>query len=157
MGFQKKTIFFYRDWAGFRTEVRQANRILSIREVIELARGSLNEIGSHAVTHPILSAIPFQLQREEIARSKSALESLLNRPVTNFAYPYGGKDTFTDETVRAVREAGYRSACTTSEGVVKQQSDRFHLPRVMVLDWDGRTFSRQLSAWLEELTDRAQS
>ena len=139
-----------RNWAGVRTEVRPTHRVLSSQEVIELARAGLNEIGSHTATHPILSAIPIEIQREEIAQSKSALEALLNRPVTNFAFPYGGPDTYSGETVHAVRETGYRSACTTSDGFVHKHSGAFKLPRVMVRDWDGRSFAQNLSRWFGE-------
>ena len=148
-----KLVAMLRDWARVRTEVRSTHRVLSSREAIELARGRLSEIGSHTVTHPILSAMPIELQREEIAQSKSALEALLNRPVTNFAFPYGGNDTYSDETVHAVRETGYRSACTTCDGFVHKSSGAFSLPRVMVRDWDGKSFARNLSKWFEEAED----
>ena len=150
-GHRRKVVDAIREWAGVQTAVRPTHRALSSREVLDLSRGGLNEVGSHTVTHTDLSALPFAAQREEIARSKSDLEKLLNRPVTNFAYPYGGSHVYTGETERVLRETGFRSACTTSEGVVHEYSDLFNLPRVMVLDWDRKTFAKQLSRWFEEL------
>jgi peptidoglycan/xylan/chitin deacetylase (PgdA/CDA1 family) len=142
-----------REWAGHKTEVRSTHRTLSIGEIIKLSHRDLNEIGSHSVTHTNLSSLSLTAQREEILRSKSELEVLLKRPITHFAYPYGGKDTYSDDTVRLVQESGYRSACTTSEGVVYQDSDLFHLPRMMVLDWDRKTFARQLARWFKKIPE----
>jgi peptidoglycan/xylan/chitin deacetylase (PgdA/CDA1 family) len=148
---RKNLIDAIREWAGVRAEVRPNYRALSPREVIKLASRGLNEIGSHTATHPVLSALPVDAQREEIARGKSELETLLNRSVRNFAYPYGDPSVSAVEIECALRETGFRSACSTSEGVVHKHSNLFHLPRYMVLNWDGKTFYRQLSCWFNEL------
>lgn len=150
---QWKVLEQIRTWANMKPAARPTHRTLSSREVIDLAQGGLVEIGSHTVTHPVLSALTIAAQREELERSKSDLEKLLNRTVTSFAYPYGGSHVYTTETVRAVRESGFQGACTTNEGIVHKGTDRFQLPRVMVFDWDGETFAEQLSRWFEELVD----
>ncbi len=144
---QWKALETMRVWANLRPEARKTHSVLSLQEVVELAQGKLVEIGSHTVTHSVLSALTIATQWDELERSKSDLEKVLNRPVTSFAYPYGENFVYTAETVRAVREFGFDSACTTTEGLVHKDSDRFLLPRVMVLDWDGETFARQLSTW----------
>lgn len=152
---QWKLLDEIRTWANVRVETRLTHRTLSNQEAIELSHGGPVEIGSHTVTHPVLSALTLPAQQDELERSKSDLEKLLNRTITSFAYPYGGSHVYTPETVRAVRDAGYQGACTTTEGIVRNGSDRFRLPRVMVFDWDGETFSRQLFRWFEELNDPA--
>jgi peptidoglycan/xylan/chitin deacetylase (PgdA/CDA1 family) len=117
-------------------------------EVIELARGGLIEVGCHTRTHPQLSALDPNLQREEIWRSKAELEQMLGQPITSFAYPYGQKRDYTGETMKLVRDAGFDCACSTSVGVVERASNRFQLPRAQVNDMDGESFSRLLSEWL---------
>jgi hypothetical protein len=71
----------------------------------------------------------------------------------NFAYPHGN---YSQETTALVREAGFTSACTTYPRTVRrcdapkeppQGGDRFKLPRVVVEDWDGEEFAKQLSEW----------
>jgi peptidoglycan/xylan/chitin deacetylase (PgdA/CDA1 family) len=67
-------------------------------------------IGSHGVGHYVFSKLPLERQRQEIAGSLAALSRILGKPVTTFCYPYGGRHTFTAETVSLLREAGTRFA-----------------------------------------------
>jgi peptidoglycan/xylan/chitin deacetylase (PgdA/CDA1 family) len=136
-------------WAGDCAGDRQARRALSVEEVAALAQGDLVEVGSHTVTHPVLSALPTARQQDEIRQSKANLEEVLARPVTSFAYPYGARSNYTDETVAIVRQEGFNCACSTLEGFVDQGADPYQLPRVQVQDWDGEEFARRLWLWLE--------
>lgn len=140
-------------WAGVGPEDQPAPRALLPQEVVALAHADLVEVGSHTVTHPILSALPPDLQQEEVQQSKAILEEILERPVTSFAYPYGARCNYTDETVAVVRGAGYTCACSTLEGVVERGTDLFQLPRVQVQDWDGEEFARRLSLWFDGSTE----
>jgi len=135
-------------WAGAMAPARPAHRALSSAEIVELARGGLVEIGCHTVTHPQLSALNAEQQRDEIYLSKSRLEQILDRPVSSFAYPYGRDCDYTNDTVQLVQEAGFVCACSTAVGVARQHADRFRLPRLQVQDMDGEAFARLLSEWL---------
>ncbi len=68
------------------------------------------EVGSHTVTHAVLTHLDHRQALEELRTSKMRLEDRLGDPVTSFCYPKG-------EFNRRVRgwaaEAGYRSARTT--------------------------------------------
>ena len=48
-----------------------------------------NEIASHTVTHPDLTTLSFAQMDGELKNSKNALQTWLNKPVTDFASPYG--------------------------------------------------------------------
>jgi peptidoglycan/xylan/chitin deacetylase (PgdA/CDA1 family) len=135
-------------WAGIDTTHRPSHGILSPEEMIRLADGGLIEIGSHTVSHPVLAALPVAAQIDEISGSKARLEQLLGHPVPSFAYPFGGRSHYTDETVAAVREAGFECACSNFPGVVEPGTDYFQLPRFLVRDWDGEEFNRRLGEWL---------
>lgn len=143
-----------RSWAGRRLENQlknqPAHRALSSEEVIALAQGKLIEIGSHTVTHPVLSMLPVALQQEEIRQSKASLEEILNCPVTSFAYPYGARCNYTDETIAIIQQAGFTCACSTLEGVIEHGTDSFQLPRVQVQDWQAKEFARRLELWYNE-------
>jgi peptidoglycan/xylan/chitin deacetylase (PgdA/CDA1 family) len=139
---------YLRQWAGMDAIQRPTHRTLSADELLRLADGGLIEIGAHTVTHPVLAAIPLGMQKEEIYQSKTRLERILTCPVTSFAYPFGGRSHYTDETVAVVRESGFESACSTSAGVVCRGTDRWQLPRFVVRDWDGNQFARYLKGWI---------
>ncbi|HMQ24390.1 MAG TPA: polysaccharide deacetylase family protein [Acidimicrobiales bacterium] len=111
-----------------------------------LADGGLVEVGAHTVSHAQLSALGADAQEAEIAGGKSALESVLDRPVTTFAYPYGGREDYDAVSVATARRVGFTSACANVAGRVTRRSDRFELPRVHVPDGDGDTLARRLRA-----------
>lgn len=103
-------------------------RPLSWDQVREM-RGRGIEFGSHTMTHPMLSRIPAEDARREIADGKRLMEELLAEPVSLFCYPRGDHDV----TVRRlVREVGYRAACTTAPGVNGPDADRWALRRTYV-------------------------
>jgi peptidoglycan/xylan/chitin deacetylase (PgdA/CDA1 family) len=135
-----------RVWAGTASETRPTHRPLTLAELSILDQIPLIEVGAHTVMHPFLSALPVELQRHEIQQGKARLEEILGHPVRSFAYPYGD---FTPETVALVQEAGFDRACSTISARVQPKSDRFQLPRVEVLDWNGEAFAKKLSRWFD--------
>ena len=86
-----------------------------------------NEIGSHTLTHPRLTQIPVAQAREEITASKKKLEDQFGRKIHHFCYPYGDYNPAVRELVR---EAGYRTACTTEFGVNVAGTSPFALKRI---------------------------
>ena len=135
-------------WAGAEFVSRLTHRTLSPDEVVRLADGNLVEIGSHAVTHPVLSGMPAGLQRTEIRQSKTRLEEILGRGVSSFAYPFGTRSDYTQETVGIVREAGFMSACSNFRGLVQNGVNPYELPRYLVRNWPGEQFAHRLREWL---------
>jgi len=134
-------------WAGASRPGRSSHRSLSSDEVLTLAEGGLVEVGCHTVTHPKLAALPVAMQREEILNSKARLEEILGRAVSSFAYPYGRRCDYTNETITITRDAGFESACVTSSGVVSRHVNRYELPRFQAPNVDGDAFARQLRDW----------
>lgn len=124
-----------------------AHPTLSREDVASLDKSELIEVGSHTVTHPLLTTLPHDLQREEIRRGKLALEEMLGHEVSSFAYPHG---QYRAETVSLVEDAGFACGCSTDAGVLTPEADRFRLPRVHVGDCDAEEFSRWISNWFEQ-------
>ena len=139
-----------RGWSGCTSGPREAYRPMTAAEVQRLRDGKLIEVGAHTNSHPVLSQLPLDTQREEISGSKSLLEDILDQPVTSFAYPYGGDADYTAETVGAVREAGFESAFSTAAGLVGKQFEPFRLPRYGVRNWNGDAFARRIRRLLYE-------
>lgn len=134
-------------WTTGDRQVREGRVPLSHSELRSLADGGLVEIGSHTVTHPVLAALGPAEQYEEIRSDRNALEQVLARPVTSFAYPYGGRSEYTAISVAAVREVGFRRACANVPGLAGPADDVFQLPRLIVRDCDGDAFTSWLEGW----------
>lgn len=136
-------------WARMGRNCDDVSRPMTPDELIRLSDGNLVEIGSHTVTHRVLAEMPADLQRSELIQSKDQLEDILGRPVTNFAYPYGRRSDYTEQTIRLTQESGYMSACSAFPGVVGKSTNLHELPRFAVHDWDGETFQRHLASWFQ--------
>src|SRR5262249_2355921 len=65
-------------------------QLLTVTQLKEL-RGSGMSVGAHTVSHPMLSQLPEASAREEIVRSRIALERTLDSPVWALAYPFGDR------------------------------------------------------------------
>jgi len=91
-------------------------------------------IGSHTVTHPVLSSLSGEEILEELASSKAALEQRLGRRVMLFAYPFGGLEHFDGISQSLVERAGYKAAFTTLPGINEAGVNRWALKRVGVQD-----------------------
>jgi peptidoglycan/xylan/chitin deacetylase (PgdA/CDA1 family) len=87
-------------------------------------------IGSHTLTHPILTSLDEAALEREIGESRRVLEAKLGRPVETFAYPNGGFDA----RVLACARRHYAAAVTVERGFVREGSDPLRLPRVS-LPW----------------------
>jgi peptidoglycan/xylan/chitin deacetylase (PgdA/CDA1 family) len=73
------------------------------------ARGML--VGSHTVSHPVMSLLSTENQRREIAASFAALERITGGLVLrSFCHPYGTGPTHNEDTERLLGEEGCRCA-----------------------------------------------
>lgn len=131
-------------WSGIKTTDLSLGRSLSPEEVIRFSSNNLITIGAHTVTHPLLSACPLSIQKDEIYNSKYRLEQLLQKPINSFCYPYGTKSDYSIETVDIVKKAGFSLACSNFSGMVTQDTDCFQLPRFIVRNWDAEEFKKRL-------------
>lgn len=108
--------------------------MMTSRQVIQLRDAGM-QIGAHTCTHPILAKLPDSEAMAEITSSKMALESLLNEPVSLFAYPNGKPGTdYCGKHALMVQQAGFAAAVSTASGVSSAATDAFQLPRFT--PWD---------------------
>lgn len=117
-------------------------------EVITLSQSGLVDIGAHTMSHPALSAISREEQREEIVGSIQAIEELIGKPVRTFAYPFGSAHDINKASIEIIRSTGVQAAVTTTPGVVwANNSDLAALPRLWVGDWDKETFRKNIEPY----------
>jgi peptidoglycan/xylan/chitin deacetylase (PgdA/CDA1 family) len=117
LGF-RATVFAIRDGIGRRTDWRVGSGPLPALDLMDREElGALAEagweIGAHTCSHSYLPALGPAALADEIHGCRRQLEDELGRPVTTFAYPYGG---WSPAVVAAVSEAGFRTGWTTRPG-----------------------------------------
>jgi peptidoglycan/xylan/chitin deacetylase (PgdA/CDA1 family) len=133
------------DWAGGSATADPDALPLSLDEAARLSASRLIEIGAHTVSHPSLPELDRTAMAREVGGSRRALEERFARPVTTFSFPHGRSD---GPSRQAVREAGFRAACTSHGGVADRFSNRFDLPRVHVKNWDGERFAKEIRGYV---------
>ncbi len=106
-------------------------------QVASLANSGI-AVGAHTVRHPILANLSESESVDEINASKSVLEQLTGNEVSLFAYPNGRPDRdYRRADVRAVKQAGFKAAVSTSWGSAGEECDLFQLPRIGPWDQSG--------------------
>lgn len=98
-------------------------------------------IGSHTMTHPILTSLTPQEREDELRESRTVLERELGRDVALFCYPNGDLD---DDTVGAARRY-YRCAVTVEPKPLSPQPDVFRLPRFAAVPQKWLRLARNLA------------
>lgn len=98
-----------------------------------------HEIGSHSWEHRRLSTLSMEALRDDLGRSREAIEKHLGA-APHFAYPYGRFQDLPIEGVKAVFEAGHRSCASAERGchtnVASLQHDQLLIRRDhVILDW----------------------
>ncbi len=108
----------------------------------EMSDSGYVEIASHTFNHPDLRTKSPEASKYEIMGSKGALEKIIGRSVTDFAYPYGFL-TASDEEI--CRQAGYLTCASTYPGQVQTYGKRFTLYRLR----PAYRIGNALTSWLE--------
>ncbi|MDD2736000.1 MAG: polysaccharide deacetylase family protein [Desulfuromonadaceae bacterium] len=85
------------------------------------------EIGSHTLTHPVLSRIPQAEMIQEVRESKDEIERMLGCRISTFCYPSGGMLDINENVVKAVADAGYSGA---AHGNPPRDWNPFLVPRM---------------------------
>lgn len=108
---------------------------LGFEQIKEMLSGGLLTVGSHTMGHRcLLDLDPVQL-KVETQESKRLLEDNLNCGVHFFSYPWGEFSSFVQ---RMVKEAGYKAAFTTNQGINRsiRHSDVYALKRLTMAEAD---------------------
>ncbi|MEM1505765.1 polysaccharide deacetylase family protein [Domibacillus sp. 8LH] len=118
----KATQFTVSDWVDGSWNMT-SNEILTVME------NGIN-IQNHSVSHPFLAHLSREQQYEEINDTTTALKELTGRATNVFAYPYGN---YNADTISVLEELGFKGAFKVGGGLSTDQSDRYELPRIMIL------------------------
>lgn len=115
--------------------------MLTESQAVELNKSGV-EIGSHSMTHPVLTKITGDKAREEIVISKAIIEKMIGSPVSCFSYPAG---IYSAPIKNEVINAGYLYACGVGGGMVHMGDDIFALNRIYITDCPVYIFAVEVS------------
>jgi poly-beta-1,6-N-acetyl-D-glucosamine N-deacetylase len=106
---------------------------LTIEELKEIKGSRYISIGSHSVTHPILTNCSEEKAKFEIGESRKILERWVDQKITSFAYPNGN---YTTREIELLKEAGYQMAFTTDENYLTPENitQLYTLPRIEIVE-----------------------
>lgn len=136
---------------GTDTAACDAHALMSAAEVHDLAADPLFTLGSHGVTHTMLSALAPDAQEHELRSSREALAELTGVAPTAVAYPFGTLDAVNPAVIDAAAAAGYRHGYVNTPGRLDPRRTPFAQPRHMVHDWPAAEFAAQLDRWFAAL------
>jgi peptidoglycan/xylan/chitin deacetylase (PgdA/CDA1 family) len=118
-------------------------RFLDWDEAREMAGGGM-VIGSHTHSHAVLSQLESERQYEELSKSRAILKEQLGVDADVLAYPVGHKDSFSEQTQKMAREAGYRAAFSHHGGRnVQGKTSPYDVKRTKIAGQSQRCFEVQ--------------
>jgi peptidoglycan/xylan/chitin deacetylase (PgdA/CDA1 family) len=109
---------------------------MSAENLKDLAKSPLVTIGSHSLSHRVLSECDQLTQKKEIFESKDIIEDLIGKPIDMFAYPHG---VFNGNIRSLVVDAGYKVAFTSVNSFNPPYQDKLLIKRNEI--WNSDTVS----------------
>jgi len=132
------TIYLVTDFIGKETEFPWVKKlgpptyqILGWEQVQEMAESGIS-FGCHTASHPSLATLPLERQQEEIAKSANELKSHIVETPIHFCYPFGSLADFNVDTLKILREKGFRTATTAVAGCNPPGSSLYLLRRTAI-------------------------
>jgi peptidoglycan/xylan/chitin deacetylase (PgdA/CDA1 family) len=109
---------------------RERYEFLTWAQAREMASAGV-EIGSHTVSHPILTTLDDGTLRDELVESKRRVETELGGECLSFAYPNGSPADFGPREKRVLRESGYHCGLSLN-GSLNDHPDLYEVDRINV-------------------------
>jgi peptidoglycan/xylan/chitin deacetylase (PgdA/CDA1 family) len=105
---------------------------LTTQQLQRLARHPLVTIGGHTSTHRNLAETSSGDASCEMAENRKFLETVTERPVEHFAYPFGHARACGEREAEICRSLGFQTAVTTRHGALfAEHAQHLHaLPRI---------------------------
>lgn len=120
-------------WDHYRENEPQRRRfcLLTSTDLRQLVAQGMT-IGSHTLSHPMLSRQNDALAWNEVFESRRALQNATGQPVWALAYPFGDPPSVSERDVQMAEQAGYACAFMNVGGGFGARLPRFAIPRIHV-------------------------
>ena len=110
--------------------VVEDNGMLDWEQVLHLKQAGM-EIGSHGVTHRLMTRLSKAVARQELMTSRDEIFGRTGCTPEHFAYPNGMAEDFDDELREEARSLGFRSVASVIRAAcIPGVTDPFNLPRL---------------------------
>jgi peptidoglycan/xylan/chitin deacetylase (PgdA/CDA1 family) len=110
------------------------------KQIDEIKRKARIDIGSHSMSHPVLSLGSKEWLEWEVIESKKRIETNLGAECNFFTYPFGHSYCVSPKTEDAIRRAGYKNALLTTHCSFPFFENPYRIPRI-----DGEASSLKIS------------
>ena len=131
--------------AFFKNNCRRTNselKAISGDELKMMSQHALITIGGHTIDHIDFSKnLDDQEIEKQISLDKRRIESLINRKIHYFAYPFGQLKYAPSNVQEKVEKAGYKAAFTIIPGFLSRQKNPFLFNR------DSLEFHQSVTVW----------
>jgi peptidoglycan/xylan/chitin deacetylase (PgdA/CDA1 family) len=117
------------EWLRHAHPAARHDRVMTPEELLDLSKDPLVTIGSHTVVHANLLEVGLERAKVELSCSRADLESVLSKPVDQFSYPFGARNTDLDEQAKG---SGYRRIFSSDGALAFQTATQFVCGRVSV-------------------------
>ncbi|QEG35639.1 polysaccharide deacetylase family protein [Bythopirellula goksoeyrii] len=102
----------------------------TVDEIREMSDQGI-DIGAHSRTHADFGQIDsVEELYDELVGAKLELESMIEKPVRYFAFPFGLPENMTAEAFEVAFQAGYWGVCSAYGGYNLPGDDSFHIQRI---------------------------
>lgn len=91
---------------------------------------SKNIVGSHTVSHKVLSRLSYKEQFTEIKDSFSFLNRILPQNYRSFCYPYGHSSSYNCDTIKVLKKLQVDDACVFDNNFQHDHIKKFQLSRI---------------------------
>ena len=120
-------------WHRFDTHSNGSEKLMGVEELSMLPSDVIS-VGSHTMTHPVLTSLNSHAAKAEICESRLRLQTMLQKDVKLFSFPYGA---FNADLVAWCREAGYTRVFTILPTPALPDAEGYVTGRVSVepTDW----------------------
>ncbi|MDD1627287.1 MAG: polysaccharide deacetylase family protein [Methylococcaceae bacterium] len=117
-------------------------QMLTAEQILQMEKAGM-EIGSHTCSHPDLTTLSYDQQRDEMMQSKQILEAIIHGKIPSFAYPYGRHNS---DSIEAAKDAAYQLACTVRPGDFDSEKNPLLVRRITIFATDSvSTLARKLA------------
>lgn len=133
------------EWGNAEKRSRRiTHNMLSKEHILEISKSKYITIGCHTVNHPSLGYLSNVEQENEIKSNKEFLENLIGSNIDLFSYPYGGEDSYNMDTVRILKQLGFKRAMAIKKQCCINGYSEYEIPRVSVNECDIYNFASMI-------------